>query len=175
VSSLLIPAATRTSRVITPEIRTQVLARSQGGGVVATYKSVQAYPNPNAAPVFARMWYERPQRGADALPTWKGEVVLQAFAPNEGEALTELLRAVEMTGVMSATATTLLHVWAHDLKHTTLSTPWDQQPLPRTGLKPRRKRLKWRDATGRRLNIYADTLQRYAHQPPRTADDAQEK
>ena len=47
---------------------------------------------------------------------------------------------------------------------------WLVEPFPR-GPKPRRLRFDWIDpATGKKVRIYKDTLQRYAHLPPRTPE-----
>lgn len=173
-----IPRATKKHRrTLCEQIRTEALPAERGAWVVATYETKQTYLHPTDAPVFAHMTWRNATAPAIA-GAWQGHVLLQTFALNEGRALAQLLDTLRMTG---------LHVlyppveWArlesitHDLQHTTLSTPWEQRPFPRVGVKPKRKRTKWRDETGRRINIYTDTTQRYAHLPPRIADQHAEE
>jgi len=165
------PTTSRFRRDLDQHIFTQQLPAERGGWVVATYTDARAYVTPQDAPVFARMVWQ-PQLGA-APARWTGYILLQTFELGEGAALRALLATLEMTGLYHQWTShdwAVLHSIAHDLSHPVLSTPWDQQPFPR-GPKPRRRRLRWRDENGRRVNVYPDTLQRYAHLPPRTAED----
>ncbi len=161
---MTIPFATEAHRrTIDAAITTRLLPTSQGRWVTATYTTRRAYADPNAAPVFARMSWT-------TTGGWQGVVELQTFARTEGAALRALLDTLQMTGLHADAYTPTqwgaLNALCHDLNCTTISTPWAEQPFPRK----RRKRLRWRDETGRRVNIYADTLRDRAHLPPRKPD-----
>jgi hypothetical protein len=168
-----IPPATKANkRDLGAGVTTTLLPGDRGGWVVATYACRRRYASPVDAPVFARMVYERARPGVDMIPGWIGDVLLQTFSDREDSALRQLLDTLRMTGLQATfppTEWARLESIVHDLAHTTLSTPWEQQPMPRAR-KPRRKRLKWRDETGKRRHVYADTLQRYAHLPPRNEE-----
>lgn len=152
------PADSGKWRQITPHIRTQLLPTRM---VMAQYRDVRDYKTPLSAVPFARMGRNSKTKA------WAGEIVLQDFASGaqaEAEALRFLLINTEKLcpGSLAPEEAALAAAICALLS----AAPAEQLGAPRV----RRKRTKWRDANGKRVAIYVDTQQRFAHLPARTPE-----
>lgn len=146
------------TRQVTPRIRTARLKR--GGWICATYTDVREYASPFESLEYVRLAPAGQGHAVRWNGRWTGETVLQAFGLTETEALANLLETLDKhqqpyeIDVARATLVALAVAGA--------ATPWELRPMGVWPHKPRRKRTKWRDADGRRVDIYLDTLKRHA-------------
>lgn len=153
----IIPPATGHARQITRHISTNVYFR--GGWIAATYRRVTTYTNPHDAPIFARMKPTNIGHTGSWSGHWDGEVVLQTFAQTETAAIAALLESLdELQQAYDPEAREILVAMAC----TTEATPWPLRPLGVRGSKPRRKRVKWTTASGKKIDIYKDTWRPHA-------------
>lgn len=154
-----IPPATTHKRQVTPTIRTS--QNTGTGWVKAEYVSKTVYDSPQDAPLYARL---SEQGAGRSQPTgkWVGEIVIQTFHhSSESDALFALLEALEQ---LELTVEPEAMVIAIALRAAIADDrPWEEQPLGARDHKPRRKRHTWLDqTTGKRVNIYPETLRRHA-------------
>lgn len=154
-----IPPATTHKRQVTPSIRT---AQNTGTGwVKAEYVVRNVYDSPQDAPLYARL-HEEGSGKSKATGKWVGEIVIQTFAHNsEVEALLALLEALQQLEL--TVEPDVWEIYAALASAIADDRPWEEQPLGLRSHKARRKRHCWLDhTTGKRINIYPETLRRHA-------------
>jgi hypothetical protein len=93
---------------------------------------------------------------------WVGHVTIQGWGEDEVLALRALFNTLEALHLPVDPEARAIAAALAAPPATILGTPWEQRPLGVRGPKPRRKRTKWRDENGKRVQIYLDTLKRHA-------------
>lgn len=149
-----IPPATTYKRQITPTIRT---AHNTGNGwVKAEYVEKRTYDTPFGPPAFAQVSAER------ATGKWIATITVQGFAQDdEVTALQDLFANMHVLELaVPDDAVLVARALASAIAD---GRPWEEHPLGLRTYKPRRKRHTWLDkTTGKRVNLYPETLKRHA-------------
>jgi hypothetical protein len=164
----LSPTTPNHTRQVTPSIRTTLLRRRTATGdqwVMAAYDATPPLRirDPRDAPLCATRIFPAGQGRASGRwdQTWQVDIRLQVVEHSETAALAELIKVLDRHQVPYEREAVQAALVA--LASATADTPHSLQPMGARRPKPRRKRYTWLDReTGKRVNIYQDTMRMHA-------------